>query len=305
MQDSSAPPEVRMEKRVSTIVGDRLCTNCGYNLTGQPIVRESHYDMLMVRCPECGTVASVQEYPLLGRWAGRMAMLVAAIWFAATSVFVLATSGLIFGSGIGFADQASRPFALIIAQLHQDWLEQQDPNSVAQQLQWQISQQVHIYATLDSTWLSNNDGAALLAQSGGWWSAATWPGIGTWGWMCACAFFDGCFWAVLLAHLRRPWLMLFGLLPVGIAVTFAALYYSTDGTSMSVWGWTTAQEVASEQLGMIYYGLAIGVMLIPLYLGLMYGRAIIRLLIRLLLPPRLRNSLALLWIVDGLSPPRS
>jgi hypothetical protein len=46
--------------RISTLIGDRLCIKCGYNLVGQPIMRETHYDMLILRCPECATVASVQ-----------------------------------------------------------------------------------------------------------------------------------------------------------------------------------------------------------------------------------------------------
>ena len=69
------------EQRISTLVGDRLCIKCGYNLTGQHVLREPHYEMLIVRCPECATVASMQEYPLLGRWAGRWAALAAGLWF--------------------------------------------------------------------------------------------------------------------------------------------------------------------------------------------------------------------------------
>ena len=65
-------------RTVSILVGDRLCTKCGYNLTGQPVLREPHYEMLIVRCPECGAVAALQEYPVLGRWAGRWAALLAA-----------------------------------------------------------------------------------------------------------------------------------------------------------------------------------------------------------------------------------
>ena len=36
---------------------------------------------------------------------------------------------------------------------------------------------------------------------------------------------------------------------------------------------------------------------------LMLARRVVRGLIRRLLPPRLRHSLALLWIADGLTPP--
>ena len=65
----------RTEERVSVTYGDRLCTHCHYNLIGQPVLREPYYSMLIVRCPECGTVAAMQEYPQLGRWANRWSVI--------------------------------------------------------------------------------------------------------------------------------------------------------------------------------------------------------------------------------------
>ena len=43
--------------------------------------------------------------------------------------------------------------------------------------------------------------------------------------------------------------------------------------------------------------------LLPLVAGMFLGRPIVRGLVRALLPPRLRGALALLWTVEGLSPP--
>ena len=43
------------------VTGDRFCTGCNYNLIGQRVVREEHYSLFIVRCPECATVASVQD----------------------------------------------------------------------------------------------------------------------------------------------------------------------------------------------------------------------------------------------------
>ena len=50
------------ETRVDVLSGDRCCARCGFNLYGQTIIREPHYGLLMVRCPECGTAAAMQEY---------------------------------------------------------------------------------------------------------------------------------------------------------------------------------------------------------------------------------------------------
>ncbi len=303
MSDSSQATTSGKEERVSTLVGDRLCTKCGYNLTGQPVVREPHYGMLIVRCSECATVASVQEYPLLGRWAGRWAMLAAAMWFAASTVFLFATGSAIIGSAMAVVETASRPLALAIAEHQLVWLKEQDPNSLGPQLQWQISMGAQTYVTLDLNWWATQDPAALLVEAGGWTGGADWSALGVWGWFSVYILAAGCFWAVLLAHLRRKWLVLFSILPVGIASLFAIAIYAGDTTAAG--GWVTAMTVAEQQLGPLFCGLSIAFALIPLNLGLIFGRPLTRLLIRALLPPRLRNSLALLWTTDGLDPPRA
>ena len=82
------------EQHVSVIVGDRLCVHCGYNLTGQNIYREPHYDLLIARCPECGSVASVLEYPVLGRWANRWAAVIAALWVVVLLAVWLGSAGV-------------------------------------------------------------------------------------------------------------------------------------------------------------------------------------------------------------------
>ena len=296
MSDSVAKPSNMEEKRVSTLVGDRLCTKCGYNLIGQSVVREQHYDMLMVRCSECGSVASIQEYPILGRWAGRWAMLIAAAWFAISTIFLVATSGLLYNFGIRFTSNAIYPYAMNIAELHVEWYKTLDTKTQQQQIQYQMYDGAYPYKNIDPQ--------ALLAQAGGWSKAAQWPSANIWGSIVVFVFLSGCFWAVLLTHLRRIWLILFSILPIAFAALFGALYYYNDYYSMSLWGWFTAQDIANEQLGMIYYGIAISGMSIPFILGLLFGRPVVRLLIRTLLPPRLRNSLAFLWIADGLEPPK-
>ena len=100
---------------ISTIAGDRLCVGCGFNLTGQPVVREETYELLIARCPECGTVAPLQEYPMLGKWARRLAALMAGA-FTLTLVSVLLISSLsLFGVARGMSQTASMPVAADIA----------------------------------------------------------------------------------------------------------------------------------------------------------------------------------------------
>lgn len=304
MSESTVTPINLEEKRVSTLAGNRLCTKCGYNLIGQSVVREPHYDMLMVRCSECGSVASIQEYPLLGRWAVRWAMLIAALWFALSTLFLLATSGLLYSFSNSITTIAIYPYAMSIAELQVEWYEAIDAQTQQQQMfQYQLSQGAYPYINIDQTWWSTQDSQALLASSGGWSKVGQWPSASMLISLSLYIFLVGCFWAVLLTHLRRIWLILFCFLPIVLAAVFGAMQYSSDNLSLTNWGWLTAQDIANDQLGMIFFNIANTLMLVPLIVGIIFGRSIVRLLIRLLLPHRLCNSLAFLWIADGLEPP--
>lgn len=109
------------DERVSTLVGDRLCIGCGFNFAGQPVVREPHYKMLIVRCPECGTVASLQEFPVLGKWASRFGSILAAAWLLAMLFLMLGTAGAIFGMSVGVSTAASSPLTEYLSKEHSRW----------------------------------------------------------------------------------------------------------------------------------------------------------------------------------------
>ncbi|MHC4949188.1 MAG: hypothetical protein ACYTG1_13185, partial [Planctomycetota bacterium] len=117
---SQPPLPTEREERVSVLVGDRLCIGCGYNLTGQPVLREPHYRLLIVRCPECATVAGLQEYPVLGRWANRWAALVAALWFVVLLAFAFGSSASLFGMSIVSGEEACRPYRERLHEGYQD-----------------------------------------------------------------------------------------------------------------------------------------------------------------------------------------
>ncbi len=307
-QSSRAGNAASTEPRVSTLVGDRLCIKCGYNLTGQPVKREAHYDMLIVRCPECATVASLQEYPLLGRWAGRWAMLLAALWFGFTLLLALASAGILYAEAEAVAEAASRPHATHLAEHHHQWLKEQEAQgTLPPNYQWFLSNPVGPYQFLDQTWSAQQDFDALLAEAGGWRSAADFSALQEWTELAIWAVPIGCFWAVALAHVRRRRLILFGLLLIGLAGLFAVIGHFSQPRMfpMVVWGWggANAITIAQRQIGPPFYIMSLAFAVVPLSLGLVFGRSIVRGLIRALLPPRLRSSLALLWTADGLEPP--
>ena len=312
-QSSRAGDAASTEPRISTLVGDRLCIKCGYNLTGQPVKRETHYDMLIVRCPECATVASLQEYPLLGRWAGRWAMLLAALWFGFVLLLALASAGILYGEAESVAQTASVPHATHLAERQYQWLKEQEAQgTLPPNAQWFLSNPGGPYQFLDQTWSARQDFDALLAEAGGWRSAADFSALRHWTGLSIWAVPIGCFWAVALAHVRRRRLIFFGLLLIGLAGAFTVIGHFAEPGPYPMYigwgwgrGWSNAITIAQRQIGPPFYLMSLAFAVVPLSLGLVFGRPIVRGLIRALLPPRLRSSLALLWTADGLEPPLS
>ena len=100
-----------LDRPPHVMTGDRFCSKCGYNLVGQEIVREEHYDLLIIRCPECATVTGLQEYPRLGTWSARSGIVLAALWLLLLLCLWPATSGIMLGFGVGMADEGSLNYA--------------------------------------------------------------------------------------------------------------------------------------------------------------------------------------------------
>lgn len=329
---TGSPPSSSMEardetppadQRVSALVGDRLCIKCGYNLTGQPVVREAHYAMLIVRCPECGTVASVHEYPLLGRWAGRWAALLAGLWVLFLLGCLAATTAVLYGFSYASSDEASYEYAHFLATKQQAWAKQQvaampppatQPANAAA-MRWArptspeylAEQPAHPHVMADPTWWSQQNPVETLQQAGGWWKAIDWSACGNWIALSLTVFPLGCVWSIFLLHFRRSRLVFFAMLPLGLAAAFLLMSSNSSGGFSGFrfgWPWGATMNVhASRQIGLWFGWLTLGFACIPLLAGLLLGRSLARGLIRLLLPPRLRSSLALLWIADGRIPP--
>ncbi|MEZ6164498.1 MAG: hypothetical protein R3B67_08695 [Phycisphaerales bacterium] len=53
---------------------------CGFNLYGQSVTREEHYGLAIARCPECGTVAALQQYPVMTHWVNRFRLIIGGIY---------------------------------------------------------------------------------------------------------------------------------------------------------------------------------------------------------------------------------
>jgi len=199
------PPSV--EKRISTVIGDRLCIKCSFNLSGQPVVRESVYGMAIVRCPECSTIASLQEHPLLGRWAGRFAAALAAIWLLVLISGLFGTGGILFGMSQGSLETGSTRLAEHIAKQHAAWFEKAtdaERAGIARMYGGATPQLgVSAYTWVDNTWWKKQDPAAMIAELGGHWRAINPTMVEILFWTAFIAIILKAVWSVFLLHARR------------------------------------------------------------------------------------------------------
>jgi hypothetical protein len=290
--------ELPSEQRLGPLVGDRVCTNCGYNLAGQQIVREPHYGMIIVRCSECGTAAALQEYPILGRWANRWAVALAGTWLLLLLGLWTIFSGIVYAMSEGAQGAAASKFAIYLAEHQHDWASQrgllEDPQNV-----WHYRRGE--YAVVDDTWRRESDPSQLLADAGGLsamldWRALISSCIGFSFWLCAF----GIVWSLLMPHVRRLFLPLTTLAIIGLAAVFWAIGEAA-GSEYAYW----MRDLARHELGWISFGVFLLIAIVAISIGALIGRTLARLLVRWLLPPRMRGALAPLWLIDGLEPPRS
>ena len=261
--DGTRGAESRAE-RVAIITGTRLCIRCGFNLTGQTILREPAYDLLIARCPECGTVAPLQEYPPLGAWQRRWAVLLAVLWFVTVSVLSLLTAAMPMSLAGTIAYRQSTPLS---AHIGSQWgpvimsamkaVRDKDPaadslplgiSTLAQQyISWYASgytdEQIEQWAVsgsipLDESWWKDNKAAVMQSA----------PGV-SFGWIRKEPLFAwvmrgvlyaavGCAWSAILLHLRRRGRLVFYVV-LGVLAVLGAWsgHPSAFGTSVINLGW--------------------------------------------------------------------
>jgi hypothetical protein len=280
-------PAAATDERVSTLLADRPCSKCLFNLIGQSVVRERRYGLLIVRCPECGTVASLQEYPLLGRWASRWAAVAAAAWLLLAVAVTFGLAGVMFGFTLGTMETTSMPLQRVIASAYEEH----------QKAQGVPVNQVSGWWNIDQNWWDAQDRSDLLEKAGGWRGAVQWWGFLIWAIGAAILFPLASVWAVAAAH-RRGWRLLLTYLPM---LLIAAMFFSMANFSGN--RWFGASELATRMLWPVTLPICAAMAVLPLIAGAFLGRPLARLLVRLWLPPRLRVPLSFLWICDGKPPP--
>ncbi len=276
------------EERISTLLADRPCSACTFNLVGQSIIRERHYGMLVVRCPECGAIASLQEYPLLGRWAGRWAAVAAGLWLLVAVAVSLGIAGVICGFLVGTMETTTQPLQTLIAKQYEAY----------QVAQGAPQNQVSGWWNIEPAWWSGLDKQALIRDAGGWRNAIQWWGLLIWVPGFVILFSLASVWAVGAAHRRGIRLLLTYLPMLALGGVFFVLASLPGGR------WLTASDLAIELSRSRVLPIAAVLLVLPVVLGAFAGRSLARALVVLWLPPRLRVPLSFLWICDGKTPPK-
>ncbi len=277
--------------RRTVITGDRRCTRCGYGLKGQPVVRDVEEELLLVRCPECAMVSVAEEFPLLGRWASLWRWGLALSWLLVVGVIWFLGGTMLHSMCMASATIASSSYADHIDGWYLDAFDEKVSTAPGVALGGTSRGPRVPFATF---WVAQ-DAAARLASVGGVWRAINWLALLAWIPLGLVSTIYGCFWAVVF--FRRRWLSRILLLPVLLASTIGFATFSVLILHAAGPMWSTT--VAFQQVGTTMIVLSLLWCAATTALGLLLGRPLVRALVRLCIPPRLRGGFSLLWLADG------
>jgi len=296
-QDQSPSAHDKDVKMMDSIRADRACIKCGFNLFGQEVFKEDHYQLAVTRCPECGTVAALQSYPMMSHWVNRFRALIAGGWvFGLLFVFILQMS-FIGSIADGMSRTASEDFAIQIGEHYFSWAEENEVvvngpfgAGVNQYPQWLNIPNDWADDHVDTIYNKMNGQSKQVINEMAW---AFVPAS-------IAMFLFGVFWSnALLGASRKK----AAIIPVLAGVSAVLLMYFPDLN----WGLSTtyvqASEIAKEYYSAYLAFFGVLIQLPALLLGVFLGRKIARWIITLTLPPRSRVPFSIFWTRDGLALP--
>lgn len=266
---------------VSVVASDRLCTGCGTNLAGRPIVREPRYDLLVASCPSCGRLAPFEVYPPHGVWLARWAKLVAALWVMLLLSMAAGGFAFVTGISIGAAIGIGENYDGRLRSAHNAWIERHglargtDDASFARFIE-------ENGAGLGPTRADLEPELILIL---------IFPTVGT--------IFSGIFWSLALLRWSKRQLLLGG----GIVIVVAEALLLASYPVMVLSGVSGPEPTAWFRLWLptaaLYFAYVGTVFLITLVLT----RPVARGFVRAFVPPMLRGALSFLWTSEGKVPP--
>ncbi|MBO6738957.1 MAG: hypothetical protein JJ916_03770 [Phycisphaerales bacterium] len=287
------------------IRADRACAGCGFNLYGQSVTKEAHYGLAIARCPECGTVAALQQYPAMTHWVNRFRLILGAIYVVMLlAVFVASTIGI---SAFAFAGSrvASANLGQYLIDDYNTWTAEKEAEQAAQTAPAALQVTMPQLPGLLTSWSSNLSPEYMafrlkgaLDEFGSQWGNMNreWIII-----MIPASIVSGAigvFWSTALLGASRRRALLVPLASCLIGGAFIIGANSPDNTNP--WTWDYAHQLYIPMMTPVI----LAIEFIALAFGIYVGRMFARFVVRLALPPRARVPLGILWARDGLEMPR-
>lgn len=278
-----------------TILADRACTGCGFNLLGQIVTKEEHYNLAIAKCPECGTVAALQSYPTMSHWVNRFRALIAAVWMLALLFAFMIQVAIIVSYSNQLSGDIGVPLAKELGSAFNDWQVANGEASVTEN--WGANLVYFQWVNMSESWVDEHL-KATIEDNGGLIKLIDPSSIlllisGTIG-----AFVFGVFWSVTLLGASRKKAAIVPVI-IGVIAIWVVYGFSTFGYA----SWQSAQ--VAQRAYEPWVVLWVVIFELPVLLvGLYFGRKIVRAVITLALPARSRVPFSILWTRDGLELPK-
>lgn len=291
------------------ILGDRVCSACGFNLHGQHIVREAHYGMLIVRCPECSTVAAMEEYPSLGKWARRLSVASAVLVIAGALVLFAFSVALLSGVVKQISWRIDEACATKIARAHLAYQQSKSPTAGQSGAlvpgMAAVTFNGYAYDQIELQWWSQQDEQAFKEKGGILWRPFDLT-LGREIVLVALAGVSvGIAWSVVLCGVSRWRVLLLGFVLAGS--TLVSVWLGGLDDPLRGWGtmpnYSVALQLASQSVTNEPQWKTLTAAMIFVMAGLVIGRPTARRIVRWLLPPRYVGLLGILWTCDHLPVP--
>ena len=302
------------DARLGSLRGDRPCLGCGFNLQGQTILRDPHYNLLIVRCPECSTVAALQDYPVLGRWARRWGFMLAGAYMVISIVLLLGGGVAAGGFAAVASEQLRNNYCQQIASAHRRWFEANEQPALLAQ----VTNNPQISSEINNTIAYVNNWGPFAAVNRDWWEKtgradfrkwlATRPfayqvdDIAAYSLAAVFSVLGGGLFAVLFPGIRGARLLIIPLTlgVVASLVLFTSNYSWVPSSPLGILAnYTAVHNLALEEMPARFPLVVLGGATIGITLGAFIGRPAARTLIRFLLTPRVASAFSFLWDADG------
>lgn len=264
MDGSQAPAVIPALQRHLQMESDFFCFGCGYNLHGQIVSRDERLDFLVCRCPECGRFhPAAMGVSATRPWLARLGVMLAVQWSLAVIAVTLLGGFFLGVCMFAHLETYTRNGSTHVVGSGTTYREVREP-----------------YRGITE----NEYSAYYEYQREQSWKYFIGFSIGL-------SIFLGMFAPVVMWHASRQ--AQYGVLvfPVVVAGTVLLLWHINEYI-LYILPWTLTRLAAYTVLDIAFMAA-----------GLAIGRPVVRWVLRLIVPPKLRQHVHFLWKCDGKVPP--